>query len=181
MYIFYKIYLQWVYWTLFFIARCSTIFRQWSPRGAMPKPYPLSSVSSAPISPSASPWWPNTSSNGPPFTSEFRALPQQLHWSLVSKKHLQRAVTCQFECWEVQAQDPHPGEVTGRPHQIPTTLLWTSPGWPSIPHHWSPRQLPRTSHHQPLWMELHYVQNGTTRLTIDGKCKFKGGQKCQTK
>jgi len=26
MYIFYKIYLQWIYWTLFFIARCSTIF-----------------------------------------------------------------------------------------------------------------------------------------------------------
>jgi hypothetical protein len=29
---FYKIYLQWIYWTLFFIARCSTIFAQWSPR-----------------------------------------------------------------------------------------------------------------------------------------------------
>jgi hypothetical protein len=28
---FYKIYLQWIYWTLFFIARCSTIFAQWSP------------------------------------------------------------------------------------------------------------------------------------------------------
>ena len=26
MYIFYKIYLQWIYWTLYFIARCSTIF-----------------------------------------------------------------------------------------------------------------------------------------------------------
>jgi len=26
MYIFYKIYLQWIYWTLFFIACCSTIF-----------------------------------------------------------------------------------------------------------------------------------------------------------
>jgi hypothetical protein len=26
MYIFYKIHLQWIYWTLFFIARCSTIF-----------------------------------------------------------------------------------------------------------------------------------------------------------
>jgi hypothetical protein len=26
MYIFYKIYLQWIYWTLIFIARCSTIF-----------------------------------------------------------------------------------------------------------------------------------------------------------
>jgi hypothetical protein len=26
MYIFYKIYLQWIYWTLFFIARDSTIF-----------------------------------------------------------------------------------------------------------------------------------------------------------
>jgi hypothetical protein len=26
MHIFYKIYLQWIYWTLFFIARCSTIF-----------------------------------------------------------------------------------------------------------------------------------------------------------
>ena len=26
MYIFYKIYLQWTYWTLFFVARCSTIF-----------------------------------------------------------------------------------------------------------------------------------------------------------
>jgi hypothetical protein len=25
------IYLQWIYWTLFFIARCSTIFAQWSP------------------------------------------------------------------------------------------------------------------------------------------------------
>jgi hypothetical protein len=32
MYIFYKIYLQWIYWTLFFMARCSTISRQWSPR-----------------------------------------------------------------------------------------------------------------------------------------------------
>jgi hypothetical protein len=31
---FYKIYLQWIYWTLFFIARCSTIFAQWSPQGA---------------------------------------------------------------------------------------------------------------------------------------------------
>jgi hypothetical protein len=30
---FYKIYLQWIYWTLFFIAHCSTIFAQWSPRG----------------------------------------------------------------------------------------------------------------------------------------------------
>jgi hypothetical protein len=26
MYILYKIYLQWICWTLFFIARCSTIF-----------------------------------------------------------------------------------------------------------------------------------------------------------
>jgi hypothetical protein len=26
MYIFYKIYLQWIFWTLFFIARCYTIF-----------------------------------------------------------------------------------------------------------------------------------------------------------
>jgi hypothetical protein len=29
---FYKIYLQWIHWTLFFIARCSTNFAQWSPR-----------------------------------------------------------------------------------------------------------------------------------------------------
>jgi len=32
MYIFYKIYLQRIYWTLFFITRCSTFFAQWSPR-----------------------------------------------------------------------------------------------------------------------------------------------------
>ena len=35
MYIFYKIYLQWIYWTLFFIARCSTIFAS-----DLPEPLP---------------------------------------------------------------------------------------------------------------------------------------------
>jgi hypothetical protein len=34
---FYKIYLQWIYWTLLFIARCSTIFAQWSPRDGNPR------------------------------------------------------------------------------------------------------------------------------------------------
>jgi hypothetical protein len=33
MYIFYKIYLQWIYWTLFFIAYCSTIFASELPEG----------------------------------------------------------------------------------------------------------------------------------------------------
>jgi hypothetical protein len=36
MYIFYKIYLQWIYWTLFFIARCFTIFVSELPEG-LPK------------------------------------------------------------------------------------------------------------------------------------------------
>jgi hypothetical protein len=37
MYIFYKIYLQWIYWTLFFIARCSesTIFASELPKTIM--------------------------------------------------------------------------------------------------------------------------------------------------
>ena len=60
----------------------------------------------------------------------------------------------------------------GRLTDIPTRFLQ---------HCSEPRHLPRTSHHQPSLMDLHYVQNGSTRLTIDGKCKFKGGQKCQTK
>jgi hypothetical protein len=30
-----KNYLQWIYWTLFLIVRCSTIFAQWSPRVAL--------------------------------------------------------------------------------------------------------------------------------------------------
>jgi hypothetical protein len=33
MYIFHKIYLQWIYWTLFSIARCSTIFASELPEG----------------------------------------------------------------------------------------------------------------------------------------------------
>ena len=32
MYIFYKIYLQWIYWTLYFIACCSTIFASELPK-----------------------------------------------------------------------------------------------------------------------------------------------------
>jgi hypothetical protein len=32
MYIFYKIYPQWIYWTLFFIAHCSTIFASELPK-----------------------------------------------------------------------------------------------------------------------------------------------------
>jgi hypothetical protein len=32
MYIFYTIYLQWIYWTLFFIACCSTIFASKFPK-----------------------------------------------------------------------------------------------------------------------------------------------------
>jgi hypothetical protein len=35
MYIFYKIYLQWVYLTLFFIAHCSTIFASELPEGSL--------------------------------------------------------------------------------------------------------------------------------------------------
>jgi hypothetical protein len=39
MYIFYKIYLQWIYWTLFFIACCSTIFASELPESHGRPPY----------------------------------------------------------------------------------------------------------------------------------------------
>ena len=76
MYIIYKIYLQWIYWTLFFIARCSTIFASELPEQL---PSTVCIVASAPM-----------------FVNAFYLIDSQFGWLLVEDCMIQQWYALNF-------------------------------------------------------------------------------------